>query len=319
MPGFRVAAARAGNTYAPKPMLSRLPVHPRSGGEHRAFQFTAREHSGSSPRRRGTPIVSDTGSLGGRFIPAQAGNTTPHSACEAWRAVHPRAGGEHTALRGGEVDFAGSSPRRRGTQMRSASGLPRMRFIPAQAGNTERREGGLTIQPVHPRAGGEHACISAARFALYGSSPRRRGTRRRDRCLDRISRFIPAQAGNTRSSPPAPPMASVHPRAGGEHEIDRDTGDIGAGSSPRRRGTLPPRHADGGSVRFIPAQAGNTPPRCAHLRPKPVHPRAGGEHLVIGVAVGFAASRGGEHMTTRMSMSRGSSPRRRGTHSRCAR
>ena len=73
---------------------------------------------------------------------------------------------------------------------------------------------------------------------------------------------------------------------------------LGAGSSPRWRGThrtpIVPRHSD----RFIPAQAGNTLPNADRFRPNAVHPRAGGEHLLIQFSDDLFS---------------GSSPRRRGT------
>ncbi len=91
---------------------------------------------------------------------------------------------------------------------------------------------------------------------------------------------------------------SVHPRARGEHLTIVALGVEPAGSSPRSRGT---RHASANNCdvcRFIPALAGNTPPRRPGGGCAPVHPRARGEH------------HGPDHMTRGM---HGSSPRSRGT------
>ena len=54
-----------------------------------------------------------------------------------------------------------------------------LRFIPAHAGNT--------------------VVLDLLVGAVYGSSPRTRGTRHLARRLPRINRFIPAHAGNTES------------------------------------------------------------------------------------------------------------------------
>ena len=97
----------------------------------------------------------------------------------------------------------------------------------------------------------------------------------------RVFRFIPAWAGNTPGVSAAWPAATVHPRVGGEHfeEIAPILGITG--SSPRGRGTpTKPRQAQP-VRRFIPAWAGNTKAepwiRCKYS----VHPRVGGEHIVL--------------------------------------
>jgi hypothetical protein len=51
--------------------------------------------------------------------------------------------------------------------------------------------------PVHPRACGEHITIPFPLGADFGSSPRLRGTRFFSFFSFRVSRFIPAPAGNT--------------------------------------------------------------------------------------------------------------------------
>ena len=141
-----------------------------------------------------------------------------------------------------------------------------------------------SVATVHPRAGGEHITTPSFFSHFIGSSPRGRGTHRRDDEVLGLCRFIPARAGNTRPRSRGWSALSVHPRAGGEHVVTE--------SGHTRRS------------RFIPARAGNTwggYPPC--LR-SPVHPRAGGEHET---PPGHD-SRGG-----------GSSPRGRGTRNRAQR
>ena len=214
---------------------------------------------GSSPRRRGTPVLAERDAEPDRFIPAQAGNTPHPPRASHRRAVHPRAGGEHFPHVLRESIHTGSSPRRRGTPARHARHREPHRFIPAQAGNTSSRAATAPRTAVHPRAGGEHPITDYQAVEDYGSSPRRRGTLLVRLRRGHVDRFIPAQAGNTPARRASDARVSVHPRAGGEHFWYGCAGGTSIGSSPRR--------------------AGNTPPRTSSCRAAPVHPRAGGEHM----------------------------------------
>ena len=151
---------------------------------------------------------------------------------------------------------------------------------------------------VHPRAGGEHQAVGLRIGDDVGSSPRGRGTRELvERPLVR-PRFIPARAGNTLAHRDPGLASTVHPRAGGEHHSSIITCLISFGSSPRGRGTLTSAVKNHLRGRFIPARAGNTRFRRVSGRSGSVHPRAGGEHIL---------------MIARDRLSIGSSPRGRGT------
>ena len=112
------------------------------------------------------------------------------------------------------------------------------------------------------------------------------------------ARFIPARAGNTGLGGGAGEVQAVHPRAGGEHGDAGMTVSRMTGSSPRGRGTQIDTAIQYNVERFIPARAGNTRTVPPTLKRQTVHPRAGGEHLLRPLALGFSA---------------GSSPRGRGT------
>ena len=133
---------------------------------------------------------------------------------------------------------------------------------------------------------------------MTGSSPRGRGTRKQILSMRRKFRFIPARAGNTASRGNQPAGATVHPRAGGEHQDDLVPLQSSAGSSPRGRGTHSLCYGSHYRIRFIPARAGNTPLAGICRNNPAVHPRAGGEH----------ASAADAH-----AVCIGSSPRGRGT------
>ena len=153
---------------------------------------------------------------------------------------------------------------------------------------------------VHPRGRGERREAHERQVEETGSSPRTRGTRRRERGHHRAERFIPADAGNAserldvmerhRFIPAdagnALPGGSarcpraVHPRGRGERGAAGSTPITGSGSSPRTRGTLP----DGWKLvpveRFIPADAGNAFGAYSTPSITTVHPRGRGERPV---------------------------------------
>ncbi len=174
----------------------------------------------------------------------------------------------------------GSSPRVRGTPFDKATLVVQRRFIPAGAGNAAAAGRGICPQPVHPRGCGERRAGHRICCVSHGSSPRVRGTPGRRGARLRLARFIPAGAGNARTSRRSPTTGAVHPRGCGERSPAPDPSRGADGSSPRVRGTPlpPPRQPESG--RFIPAGAGNadagpTAPACG-----PVHPRGCGERPV---------------------------------------
>ncbi len=254
-------------------------VHPRWRGEHGPCVAPLPNTDGSSPLARGI-LGEQTGVLlGGRFIPADAGNTARCPCRSSRLAVHPRWRGEHDAAH------------RRAVHQR--------RFIPAAAGNT-----------------GESFTLSQA---FYGSSPLARGTHQAQLFRIAGVRFIPAGAGNTSWTPRARSSPTVHPRWRGEHSRRIRSVEISNGSSPLARGTrhLDRRGQDG--QRFIPASAGNTTGPAGRAPSSSVHPRWRGEHegragpqrphhRVIPAGAGNALA-----MAAWACVSHGSSPLARGT------
>ena len=151
---------------------------------------------------------------------------------------HPRVCGEHTILMSARVSMRGTSPRMRGTPSKF--------------------HGMMRIVGDHPRVCGEHRF---ARFVVdfsQGSSPRMRGTHDAARAKHITLGIIPAYAGNTMACRPFLRPIRDHPRVCGEHSSNVMIFGVGAGSSPRMRGT--PTRPCTSSVRsgIIPAYAGNT-------------------------------------------------------------
>ncbi len=258
-----------------------MSVHPRACGERVVDVSPKQDEYGSSPRLRGTLRYGCEVHSGHRFIPAPAGNAGSGNRRIGRSAVHPRACGERRSHKRTKEHLHGSSPRLRGTPLRTVSFQGTQRFIPAPAGNALELWVVCGQRPVHPRACGERTRRRPLSRRRRGSSPRLRGTRSDGPLSCRRVRFIPAPAGNAAAIVPPRSSAAVHPRACGERIRVIPSGVVHDGSSPRLRGTRTGTEVAGGFDRFIPAPAGNA---------------------------------NGHHQGTRSQS--GSSPRLRGTHAR---
>ena len=151
----RFIPACAGNSRSPPDAPSEVPVHPRVCGELRISDSPMARAIGSSPRVRGTRAVRLLALGGRRFIPACAGNSWTWQGCSAASAVHPRVCGELPSVSLSARRASGSSPRVRGTPFRHGKPSIGQRFIPACAGNSEKRWPTRSTRPVHPRVCGE--------------------------------------------------------------------------------------------------------------------------------------------------------------------
>ena len=296
---LRFIPARAGNANHNRTGIRSWTVHPRACGERQLDTKYTSLVCGSSPRVRGTHLTGADLSNISRFIPARAGNAPHRGRPEQYQPVHPRACGERFFFTREEAEKYGSSPRVRGTRQRHRLSRRGDRFIPARAGNAEAVPLSEPSVAVHPRACGERERERKHTSWVCGSSPRVRGTPQRraiEACLDR---FIPARAGNATPTSAVRSSRTVHPRACGERDLQRDQPSYCCGSSPRVRGTRLGYGISPGLGRFIPARAGNAAGGCGLRQSSPVHPRACGERR------GHHTRRGGRD---------GSSPRVRGTH-----
>ena len=196
----------------------------------------------------------------------------------------------------------GSSPRMRGTRVRPTGRRSALGIIPAYAGNT--RATAARPQPTrdHPRVCGEHLTSCVMVVSSMGSSPRMRGTLVVAELLGHESGIIPAYAGNTWNRQRQASPCWDHPRVCGEHAVLNSDALPFTGSSPRMRGTLLHHALALASGGIIPAYAGNTCETCEGSSDGGDHPRVCGEHAMVS-ATALAV--------------RGSSPRMRGTQSRC--
>ncbi len=178
-PSSRFIPARAGNAVRIYGCVLQRSVHPRACGERCCGMVrNSRPHW---------------------FIPARAGNASISNSDALVSAVHPRACGERNRTRLQFEDWAGSSPRVRGTHLGHVEHAVGRRFIPARAGNAFVRAYDDHDDQVHPRACGERRTQARLDRSHNGSSPRVRGTQLLIRKQRHAGRFIPARAGNARS------------------------------------------------------------------------------------------------------------------------
>ena len=171
----------------------------------------------------------------------------------------------------------GSSPLARGTVFYRQPVGRKRRFIPAGAGNSQRKSPGIHRLAVHPRWRGEQGSGSRLMIRFPGSSPLARGTgcaTLPQRCS---SRFIPAGAGNSEPFDLITGKRAVHPRWRGEQFEGGSMDAAQLGSSPLARGTDLRRGAGFRQSRFIPAGAGNSLRTVTMSGRLPVHPRWRGE------------------------------------------
>ena len=252
-------------------------VHPRGSGERRALAPEGAVITGSSPRERGTLRPHPAALAADRFIPAGAGNAKQGKRDRRFVPVHPRGSGERSRWARRSLSLSGSSPRERGTHWEELGPKFAARFIPAGAGNAMPLACAAPPATVHPRGSGERISAVATGRREHGSSPRERGTPGRKGVEQRVTRFIPAGAGNAGPRPRGCCAAPVHPRGSGERFMAAILSSTSCGSSPRERGTRGAPGGVPGAHRFIPAGAGNA--RVARPRGcgAAVHPRGSGE------------------------------------------
>ena len=236
---YRFIPACAGNAFSVRLTASMAAVHPRMRGERPLLHSPVVRLSGSSPHARGTQSRSFSLARGHRFIPACAGNAPRRVPLARLETVHPRMRGERVTVGTVITDVTGSSPHARGTRQ------------------SEARQ--CSIRTVHPRMRGERDPIPRAISRVVGSSPHARGTRQATRRTHKLSRFIPACAGNAIRALDRIYPRTVHPRMRGERFETRSARPPICGSSPHARGTRKRRQHFRQNQRFIPACAGNAP------------------------------------------------------------
>ncbi len=171
----------------------------------------------------------------------------------------------------------GLSPLARGTQVKRWHPFRLFRFIPAGAGNSVISPVSALLFTVYPRWRGELVTLPCIITASRGLSPLARGTHPAHSCVPYLNRFIPAGAGNSRTSAPSISATSVYPRWRGELFIAPSSSSALRGLSPLARGTLMIKAERWIAQRFIPAGAGNSGSSGRRIASRSVYPRWRGE------------------------------------------
>ncbi len=152
--GLRIIPAHAGQTTRPTPAMMPSTDHPRACGANSEPQWTRLYKDGSSPRMRGKLQLAAHGKLGGRIIPAHAGQTRRRRSCLRRTPDHPRACGANACFAARRRSSAGSSPRMRGKPLPRDPRQGPLRIIPAHAGQTSKASRARDAVSDHPRACG---------------------------------------------------------------------------------------------------------------------------------------------------------------------
>ena len=135
-------------------------------------------------------------------------------------------------------------------------------------------------QPVvHPRVCGKRMVERLCDAIAAGSSPRVRETHLKGGRHGKLSRFIPACAGNASALSFTIHCTSVHPRVCGKRYRHSPDERVGRGSSPRVRETHMSESVKSAPSRFIPACAGNARAGGGISCARPVHPRVCGKRV----------------------------------------
>ena len=159
------------------------------------------------------------------------------------------------------IIYSGLSPLARGTRRRRRGCRFRKRFIPAGAGNSNCTFCAHGKRAVYPRWRGELNLQLRKNTRLNGLSPLARGTQASRFQFSACSRFIPAGAGNSGLLINACRSQAVYPRWRGELDLTLSGKILVSGLSPLARGTPVDRTSRLLRDRFIPAGAGNSPPK----------------------------------------------------------
>ncbi len=255
-------------------------VHPRVCGGSLPARPGHQPPRGPSPRVRGKLYRSRRQVVGGRSIPACAGEARHRGGTDRPSTVHPRVCGGSALDTGLMLAALGPSPRVRGKPRLVLLRAVLLRSIPACAGEAGRPVERWSSWTVHPRVCGGSGRPVLANVQVAGPSPRVRGKRGglQQRRVKR--RSIPACAGEALHRAGRAPRGGVHPRVcGGSFIVDIYVRN-GNGPSPRVRGKRRGRALARARPGSIPACAGEAFESSRSSTRFRVHPRVCGGSVV---------------------------------------
>ena len=231
---------------------------------------------GLSPRLRGNQGYRPELQVGGRSIPAPAGEPITRIIALFLPTVYPRAcGGTLYDVSISRGDY-GLSPRLRGN-LRYVQHIPAFcRSIPAPAGEPSPRQSARAVPRVYPRACGGTYDTCGPGHPDEGLSPRLRGNRVHQGDNEGVWGSIPAPAGEPTISMTSAGYGWVYPRACGGTRVAAEKGIGRGGLSPRLRGNRFASLPSIAKVGSIPAPAGEPSSSGGAGASSGVYPRACG-------------------------------------------
>ena len=232
--------------------------YPRSRGVYGWGPSSPRRACGSSPLARGLPPTALATASALRIIPARAGFTGVVGVDGGGVQDHPRSRGVYPPPASPASSSRGSSPLTRGLPPTALATASALRIIPARAGFTHVPDHRPLRRPDHPRSRGVYTTRTSPPRPAAGSSPLARGLLAGPASGGPPGGIIPARAGFTLRTCPAPSTATDHPRSRGVYLDEVDASALCTGSSPLARG-LHHRQIEARKWRWIiPARAGFT-------------------------------------------------------------
>ena len=194
---------------------SGMTVYPRVGGGTSAHSFPVSGKQGLSPRGRGNRPVRQSPNVGGRSIPAWAGEPKRSGYSGKNHRVYPRVGGGTQLRKTARKRIWGLSPRGRGNRDPGTVRTLRNRSIPAWAGEPDSGIVAYLFVEVYPRVGGGTPARWRPGLRITGLSPRGRGNRPVSGVIVTDGGSIPAWAGEPTCPAIAKRRRKVYPRVGG--------------------------------------------------------------------------------------------------------
>ena len=235
--------------------LSSLKVYPRVCGGTVGWLWSTLTLWGLSPRVRGNPPPPPPHALEQVYPRVCGGTTFPQYEYAIPNGLSPR--------------VRGNRPGRTGIRRRTGS-------IPACAGEPHSLSMNTLFQTVYPRVCGGTQPVVGSFFVSTGLSPRVRGNRRSESRGHKLTRSIPACAGEPSIYAPMSPHSRVYPRVCGGTPSWVNHNAMASGLSPRVRGNRcscgQADEADGS----IPACAGEPRSRKETIVGSTVYPRVCG-------------------------------------------
>ena len=191
--------------------------------------------AGSPPHTRDKSSVVPHSVFSIGIIPAYAGQIFRWGSCPHLTEDHPRIRGTNMVITSCSPVFSGSSPHTRDKFRFSKIITTNIRIIPAYAGQITEKDYDKLWQEDHPRIRGTNCHRNCLFGSSQGSSPHTRDKLFGSHRIFKMSRIIPAYAGQITAVANSLNQYKDHPRIRGTNDAFSDPTSSVRGSSPHTR------------------------------------------------------------------------------------